>query len=109
LPPAASSPKVAGRQILGAVIGGIGVALHEETATDHPFGRFMTQNFADYHVPVNAAVQAIDVIFVDEQDPKASAKSASSAPPRRSRMPVYHATGERGRDLPITPDQLMRD
>jgi xanthine dehydrogenase YagR molybdenum-binding subunit len=37
------NPKVAGRQILGAVVGGIGVALHEETATDHRFGRFMTQ------------------------------------------------------------------
>ena len=54
------NPKVAGSQILGAVVGGIGMALHEETATDHRFGRFMTHNLADYHVPVNADVGAID-------------------------------------------------
>src|SRR5262249_49405734 len=62
------NPKVAGSQILGAVVGGIGMALHEETATDHRFGRFMTHNLADYHVPVNADVHAIDVIFVEEKD-----------------------------------------
>src|SRR5262245_45574810 len=85
------NPKVAGSQILGAVVGGIGMALHEETLTDQRFGRFMTHNLADYHVPVHADVHAIDVIFVDEQDDginplgvKAWARSASSAPPRRS-------------------------
>ena len=62
------NPKIAGSQILGAVVGGIGMALHEETVTDHRFGRFMTHNLADYHVPVNADVHAIDVIFVDEED-----------------------------------------
>src|SRR5262249_25128706 len=62
------NPKVAGSQILGAVVGGIGMALHEESATDHRFGRFMTHNLADYHVPVNADIHAIDVIFVEEND-----------------------------------------
>ena len=79
---------------LGAVVGGIGMALHEETLTDNRFGRFMTHNLADNHVPVNADVHAIDVIFVDEKDEeinplggsKASAKSASSEPRRRSPM-----------------------
>jgi CO/xanthine dehydrogenase Mo-binding subunit len=52
----------------GAVVGAIGMALHEETATDHRFGGFMNHNLADYHVPVNADVHSIDVIFVDEQD-----------------------------------------
>jgi xanthine dehydrogenase YagR molybdenum-binding subunit len=59
------NPKLAESQVLGAVVGGIGMALHEETATDHRFGRFMTHNLADYHVPVNADVHAIDVIFID--------------------------------------------
>src|SRR5262249_56504530 len=62
------NPKLAGSQILGAVVGGIGMALHEETLTDHRFGRFMTHNLADYHVPANADVHAINVIFVDEKD-----------------------------------------
>src|SRR5207253_1769182 len=62
------NPKLAASQILGAVVGGIGMALHEETLTDNRFGRFMTHNLADYHVLVNADVHAIDVIFVNEKD-----------------------------------------
>jgi xanthine dehydrogenase YagR molybdenum-binding subunit len=110
------NPKVAGSQILGAVVGGIGMALHEETTTDHRFGRFMNHNFAEYHVPVNADVYAIDVIFVDEQDDEinplgvkgvgeigivGTAAAVANA--------VYHATGKRVRDLPITLDKLVRD
>jgi len=110
------NPKIAGSQILGAVVGGIGMALHEETATDHRFGRFMTHNLADYHVPVNADVHAIDVIFVEEEDHEinplgvkgvgeigivGTAAAVANA--------VFHATGKRVRDLPITLDKLMRD
>jgi xanthine dehydrogenase YagR molybdenum-binding subunit len=57
--------KTASSQIMGAVIGGIGMALHEETVIDHRYGRFINHNFAEYHVPVNADVHAIDVTFVD--------------------------------------------
>jgi xanthine dehydrogenase YagR molybdenum-binding subunit len=110
------NPKLASSQILGAVVGGIGMALHEETATDHRFGRFMTHNLADYHVPVNADVHSIDVIFVEEKDHEinplgvkgvgeigivGTAAAVANA--------VYHATGKRVRDLPITLDKLMRD
>ena len=110
------NPKLAGSQILGAVVGGIGMALHEETLTDERFGRFMTRNLADYHVPVNADVHAIDVIFVEETDDKinpfgikgvgeigivGTAAAIANA--------VYHATGKRVRDLPITLDKLMRE
>jgi xanthine dehydrogenase YagR molybdenum-binding subunit len=110
------NPKLASSQILGAVVGGIGMALHEETVTDHRFGRFMSHNLADYHVPVNADVHAIDVIFVEENDDEINplgvkgvgeigivgvAAAVANA--------VYHATGKRVRDLPITLDKLMRD
>jgi xanthine dehydrogenase YagR molybdenum-binding subunit len=110
------NPKLASSQILGAVVGGIGMALHEETATDHRFGRFMTHNLADYHVPVNADAHSIDVIFVEERDEEinplgvkgvgeigivGTASAIANA--------VYHATGKRVRDLPITLDKLMRD
>jgi xanthine dehydrogenase YagR molybdenum-binding subunit len=110
------NPKLASSQILGAVVGGIGMALHEETVTDHRFGRFMSHNLADYHVPVNADVHAIDVTFVEEKDDEINplgvkgvgeigivgvAAAVANA--------VYHATGKRVRDLPITLDKLMRD
>ena len=51
---------------MGAVVGGIGMALHEETVIDHRYGRFINHNFAEYPVPVNADIHDIDVIFVDE-------------------------------------------
>jgi len=56
---------------MGAVVGGIGMALHEETVIDHRYGRFINHNFAEYPVPVNADIHDIDVIFVDEVEPPA--------------------------------------
>jgi xanthine dehydrogenase YagR molybdenum-binding subunit len=110
------NPKVAGSQILGAVVGGIGMALHEETATDHRFGRFMTHNLADYHVPANADVHAIDVIFVEENDDEINPLGVKGVgeigivgTAAAIANAVYHATGKRVRDLPITLDKLMRD
>ncbi len=110
------NPKVASSQILGAVVGGIGMALHEETATDHRFGRFMTHNLADYHVPVHADVHAIDVIFVEEKDDEINPLGVKGVgeigivgTAAAIANAVYHATGKRVRDLPITIDKLMRD
>jgi xanthine dehydrogenase YagR molybdenum-binding subunit len=110
------NPKTAGSQIFGAVVGGIGMALHEETATDHRFGRFMTHNLADYHVPVNADVHAIDVIFVDEKDDEINPLGVKGVgeigivgTAAAIANAVYHATGVRVRDLPITLDKLLRE
>jgi xanthine dehydrogenase YagR molybdenum-binding subunit len=109
------NPKLAASQILGAVVGGIGMALHEETLTDHRFGRFMTHNLADYHVPVNADVHAIDVIFVDERDDEINPLGVKGVgeigivgTAAAIANAIYHATGKRVRDLPITPDKLLR-
>jgi xanthine dehydrogenase YagR molybdenum-binding subunit len=110
------NPKVAGSQILGAVVGGLGMALHEETTTDHRFGRFMNHNFAEYHVPANADVPFIDVIFVDEKDDEINPLGVKGVgeigivgTAAAIANAVYHATGKRVRDLPITIDKLMRD
>jgi xanthine dehydrogenase YagR molybdenum-binding subunit len=110
------NPKVAASQILGAVVGGIGMALHEETAMDHRFGRFMTHNLADYHVPVNADVPDIQVIFVDERDDEINPLGVKGVgeigivgTAAAIANAVYHATGKRVRDLPITIDKLLRD
>src|SRR6202007_1357206 len=109
------NPKLAASQILGPVVGGIGMALHEETLTDNRFGRFMTHNLADYHVPVNADVHTIDVIFVDEKDAainplgvKGVGAHGIVGTAAAIANAVYHATGKRVRDLPITLDKLMR-
>jgi xanthine dehydrogenase YagR molybdenum-binding subunit len=110
------NPKIASSQILGAVVGGIGMALHEEGLTDHRFGRFMAHNLADYHVPVNADIHAIDVIFVEEKDDeinplgvKGVGEIGMVGTAAAVANAVYHATGKRVRDLPITLDKLLRD
>jgi xanthine dehydrogenase YagR molybdenum-binding subunit len=110
------NPKIAASQILGAVVGGIGMALHEETVTDNRFGRFMNHNFADYHVPVNADVHAIDVILVEEKDDEINPLGVKGVgeigivgTAAAIANAIYHATGKRIRDLPITIDKLLRD
>jgi xanthine dehydrogenase YagR molybdenum-binding subunit len=72
----------------------------------------MNHNFAEYHVPVNADVQAIDVMFVEEQDDemvKGVGEIGIVGTAAAIANAIYHATGKRVRDLPITIDKLMRD
>jgi xanthine dehydrogenase YagR molybdenum-binding subunit len=90
------------------------MALHEETATDHRFGRFMTHNLADYHVPVNADVHGIEVIFVDEKDDEINPLGVKGVgeigivgTAAAIANAIYHTTGKRVRDLPITIDKLL--
>jgi xanthine dehydrogenase YagR molybdenum-binding subunit len=104
--------KTAGSQILGGVVWGIGMALHEETQIDHKFGRIMNANIAEYHVPVNADVDDIRVIFVDEPDDsnplglKGVGEIGIVGVAAAVANAVFHATGKRVRDLPITLDKL---
>jgi xanthine dehydrogenase YagR molybdenum-binding subunit len=107
--------KTARSQIMGGVVWGIGMALHEETLLDHRFGRFMNANFGEYHVPVNADIHDIEVIFVDEPDPiinplgiKGVGEIGIVGVAAAVANAIYHATGKRVRDLPITLDKLRR-
>ena len=109
------NPKTARSQIMGGMVWGIGMALHEETLIDHRLGRIMNANIAEYHVPVNADVHDIDVIFVDEQDDfvnpmgiKGLGEIGIVGVAAAIANAVYHATGVRVRDLPITLDKLTR-
>ena len=80
---------------------------------DHHFGRIMNSNIAEYHVPVNADAHEIDVIFVDEPDAninplgiKGVGEIGIVGVAAAIANSVYHATGKRVRDLPITLDKL---
>ena len=91
------------------------MALHEETLVDHHFGRVMNANIGEYHVPVNADVHDIKVIFVDEPDNiinplgiKGVGEIGIVGVAAAIANAVYHATGKRVRDLPITLDKLQR-
>jgi xanthine dehydrogenase YagR molybdenum-binding subunit len=107
------NPKTASSQIVGGVVWGIGMALHEETLIDHAFGRIINANIAEYHVPVNADVQDIKVIFVDEPDAsnrlgmKGLGEIGIVGVAAAIGNAVYHATGKRVRELPITLDKLL--
>ena len=100
-------------QILGGVVMGIGMALHEESMPDRRLGRFMNHNFGEYHIPSHADVQDIEVIFVDEADEanplgiKGLGEIGIVGAAAAVANAVFHATGKRVRDLPITPDKLL--
>ncbi|WP_407184184.1 xanthine dehydrogenase family protein molybdopterin-binding subunit [Bradyrhizobium centrosematis] len=101
-------------QIMGSVVWGIGMALHEETVMDHRFGRIMNADIAEYHIPVNADVHDIDVIFVDEPDERINRLGVKGlgeigivGVPAAIANAVYHATGKRIRRFPITLDKLL--
>jgi xanthine dehydrogenase YagR molybdenum-binding subunit len=88
--------------------------LHEKTVYDERLGRIVNNNLAEYHVPTNADVGAIDVAWVEEDDQHVSpigvkgigeiGITGSAAAVANA---VYHATGKRVRDFPITPDKLL--
>ena len=107
--------RTARSQIIGGVVWGIGMALHEETLLDHRFGRFMNADLGEYHVPANADIHDIEVIFVDEPDAiinplgiKGVGEIGIVGVAAAIANAVYHATGKRVRDLPVTLDKLMR-
>jgi xanthine dehydrogenase YagR molybdenum-binding subunit len=106
--------KTATSQIMGGVVWGIGMALHEETLIDHALGRIMNPNIAEYHVPVNADVHDIKVIFVEEPDEsinplgiKGVGEIGIVGVAAAIANAIYHATGKRVRELPITLDKLQ--
>jgi xanthine dehydrogenase YagR molybdenum-binding subunit len=90
------------------------MALMEESVIDHRYGRYINNNFADYHVPVNADIPQIDALFVNKPDPiinpmgaKGMAEIALIGMAAAVANAVYNASGKRVRELPITPDKVM--
>ena len=101
-------------QLLGGIVMGIGMALMEESVLDERYGRIVNANLAEYHVPTNADVGMIDVGVVDDADPYIDALGARgigeigiTGVAAAIANAVYHATGVRVRDLPITLDKLL--
>jgi xanthine dehydrogenase YagR molybdenum-binding subunit len=108
------SKKQAESQMFGGVVAGIGMALTEEGIIDHRFGRWVNNNLGDYHVPVNADVPPVEVLFVDKPDPiinpigaKGMGEVSIVGFAAAVANAVFHATGKRIRALPITPDKVL--
>jgi len=108
------NPKTARSQVLGGVVWGIGMALQEDSFMDNNLGKFINHDLAEYHVPINADIHNIDIIFVDEKDDKVNPLGAKGlgeigivGTAGAISNAIYHATGKRVRDLPITLDKLL--
>jgi xanthine dehydrogenase YagR molybdenum-binding subunit len=106
--------KTARSQLMGGIVWGISQALYEESVMDKRYGRFVNANLAEYHVPTNADIGTIDILFVPEHDTHVNPLGAKglgevgmTGVAGAVANAVYHATGRRIRDLPITLDKLL--
>ena len=102
-------------QLIGGIVWGIGMALMEESVLDERTGRIVNANLADYHIPTNADIGEIDVGVVAEHDPHINPLGARgigeigiTGVAAAIANAVYHASGVRVRELPITLDKLLR-
>jgi xanthine dehydrogenase YagR molybdenum-binding subunit len=108
------NPKTARSQFLGGMTWGLSMALHEESVLDPRFGDYVNHDFAEYHIATNADVGEIDVSWIEEEDPhvnpigvKGIGEIGIVGTAAAIANAVYHATGIRIRDLPITLDKLL--
>ncbi|KAB2346979.1 xanthine dehydrogenase family protein molybdopterin-binding subunit [Actinomadura rudentiformis] len=108
------NPKLADSQAIGGMVGGIGMALLEHTITDPRDGRIVNANMADYLVPTNADIPNVSAIYLGGDDRTADPIGVKGlgevvivgvAPAIANA--VFHATGRRVRDLPITIESLL--
>ena len=108
------NPLLARSQYVGGVIGGIGMALHEQTLTDHASGRILGDTLADYLIPVHADIPQIDIVMVEEKDSylpggvKGVGMLGSVGTSAAIANALFHATGQRVRHLPIRIEDVIR-
>jgi xanthine dehydrogenase YagR molybdenum-binding subunit len=107
-------PELARSQFIGGMTMGLGMALMEETVVDAEYGDFLNHDLAQYHIPVCADIHHIEVAWIDEEDPylnpmgsKGIGEIGIVGTAAAIANAVYHATGQRIRDLPITPAKLL--
>ena len=108
------NPRLARSQCIGGMVGGIGMALMEQTALDRRDGRPVNAHMADYLMPVNRDIQALEAHFVDEEDPhvnplgvKGLGEIALVGMAPAIANAIFHATGKRVRELPIKIEHML--
>jgi xanthine dehydrogenase YagR molybdenum-binding subunit len=110
------NPRMVRSQYYGGMIWGVSFALHEHAVMDRRTGRLTNPNLGEYHVSVNADVPSIEAILVEEHDPHVNAlgikgvgEISITGTVGAIANAVWHATGVRVRDFPITLDRLIGD
>jgi xanthine dehydrogenase YagR molybdenum-binding subunit len=106
--------RTANSQFIGGIVWGISLALHEVTEIDWRYGRITNPDLASYLVPVNADVPWIDATALDIPDYQLDSVGARgigeigiTGTGAAVANAIFHATGKRVRELPITPDKLI--
>ncbi|WP_433556116.1 xanthine dehydrogenase family protein molybdopterin-binding subunit [Pseudonocardia xinjiangensis] len=107
------NPRLARSQVLGAMVMGISSALHESLEMDPQFGDFANHDLATYHFAANADVRDVEAVFLEEDDPNLNPMGSKGlgelgivGTAAAVANAVYHATGTRVRDLPITLERV---
>ncbi|KRD14164.1 xanthine dehydrogenase [Mycobacterium sp. Root265] len=108
------NPATLRSQLIGGMTMGLSMALHEDSVRDPRFGHIVTRDFASYHISSHADVPAIEAIALDDVDEHANPMGSRGAgeigivgSAAAVANAVFHATGVRVRDLPITCDALI--
>ena len=108
------NPMTARSQFIGGMTWGLSMALLEESVMDREFGDYLNHDFAQYHVPACADALDIDAFWVDDPDENLNPMGSKGigeigivGAAAAIANAVYHATGKRIRDLPITPARLV--
>jgi xanthine dehydrogenase YagR molybdenum-binding subunit len=108
------NPHLVRSQIFGGMIWGLSFTLHERAVMDRRSGRTLNANLADYHVPVNADVPAMEALLIEEHDPHVNALGIKgvgeigiTGSAGAVANAVWHATGIRVRRFPIGIDDLV--
>ncbi|WP_269045155.1 molybdopterin cofactor-binding domain-containing protein [Paenarthrobacter sp. Z7-10] len=109
------NPRTARSQFIGGMTMGIGMALHEHSVMDPRFGIIVNCDFAEYHIPVNADIEDVDAVWLEDVDPHAGPLGARGigeigivGAAAAVANAAFNATGIRVRDLPLTADKFLR-
>ncbi|WP_124711381.1 xanthine dehydrogenase family protein molybdopterin-binding subunit [Gordonia insulae] len=108
------NPRTVRSQLIGGMIFGVSMALHEESVRDPRFGHVVTHDLAEYHIPVHADIAEIDATWLDDTDEHATPMGSRGAgeigivgSAAAVVNAIYNATGVRVRDLPVRLDDLL--
>ncbi|MEV6041417.1 xanthine dehydrogenase family protein molybdopterin-binding subunit [Nonomuraea sp. NPDC052116] len=109
------NPLMARSQVIGGLIGGLSMALHEEGIRDRVSGRHVNADFAGYHIAAHADVPDIEADFVSDYEPgipmgvKGAGEIGNVGTAAAIANAVWHATGTRQRSLPIRLDRVLEE